>query len=361
MIGSRRIGRTIVAVLGAAVIGCGTVVAGAGIAEAAGPNEWGFALVENPVGPVTAGHWQEIVASPAPTASPHLLPGEEVVKFPRIGFAKNGVVAVTAITDQLAWCQAQSWGPSAGAEFVTTRCNRRGGVPVFVPFTIMFAARSGTLPGGLQYAYVVRSPLGAISSYNSKAMADTVITTGTGAWEVTLHGPGPATASGGVQVTAVSPNPRICDIAGSQATPSEQIIQVRCYNAAGVPTPSGWTLTYQRGRAITGARPARFAYTVNNQPLVSLYTPAPAGVNFNSLAAVNTVHNSAARDIVTMPRVGTLPNTVLVTAQTAGVIARVCNLNELWVTAAAVTVRDVVCYTTSGAMTPAESFTTYTS
>ena len=349
----------------AAGLGLGLAVAAATAAQAAVPNAWAFAYVRNPAGPVDATHWAESVASPTPTAA-SIGPGTEVVRFRNIGFVKGGVVHATAVTGRLAWCQAQGWRPLGGSEYVTVRCFRKGGVPGFVPFTVSFSQSSGKLPGGLSYAYVHYSTA-IVSSFNSKGLANTVTPAGPGSWLVRLHGPGPASPAGGIQVTAVNKKPRICDIAGWSRTPAQQIIKVKCYNPAGGPTATGWTLTYQRGRAITGTRPHFFGYTFNTKPLLAgPYAPTPAGVNFNSVGAVNTIQRAGlGESLVRFRRVGILPNTVLVTASTP--VARVCNLNTGWATTGSaaspgdVIVRDVVCYKLTGAMTPVRSMVTYSS
>lgn len=345
-------------------LGWGLAVAGAGIAQATVPNAWGFALVLHPSGPVDATHWAESVASPTPTAT-SAGPGVEIVRFKNIGFFKGGVVHVTAIIDEFAWCQAQSWRPLGGSEYVTVRCFVKGGAPAFVPFTVMFSESSGTIAGGLSYAYVHYSS-GVVSSFNSKGLANTVSPVSTGIWLVRLHGPGPAGPSGGIQVTAVNKKPRICDIGGRGQTPAGQIIKVDCYNTLGVPAATGWTLSYQRGRAITGARPHLFAYTVNTHPLVpGPYAPAPPAVNFNSAGGINTIQRAGlGQSLVKFPRVGLVPNTVFVTATAP--VARVCNLNTVWATTGGpagpgdVIVRDVTCYKALGTMTPTQSHVSYT-
>lgn len=359
MISVRRINRRLMAVLAALGAASGLVVAGAGLAEAAVPNAWGYALVESPSGPVVATHWAESVPSPVPVAIPGA-PGQVTVRFQGIGFFKGGVVHATAVTGQFAWCQAQQWRPLGGAELVTVRCYRKGGIPVFVPFTVTFTASSGTLPGGLAYAYVYDTGAGVASSFNSTGLPNTVTALSPGVWRARLSGPGPATASGGVQVTAVNATaPAICNIGGQAWTTTQQVIIVRCYNAGGVPHPSGWTLSYQRGRAITGTQPGHFAYTVNNTTLPT-YVPAPPGVNFNPAGGVNTISNGGPFALVRFPHVGFLPDVVFVSAFAP--VARICNLNTVWGTAAGnALVRDVVCYLPSGAAAPTESFTTYTS
>lgn len=141
---------------------------------------------------------------------------------------------------------------------------------------------------------------------------------------------------------------------------------MRCYSATGKPMKTGWNLSYQRGRAITGARPKLFAYTLNNKPLIAgPYAPVPPAVNVNTGGGTNTIRRSGLGEwLVSFPRVGMLPNTVLVTA--ASSVARVCNLNTVWATIFPpipppnVIVRDVVCYQVTGAMTPVKWFLSYT-
>ncbi len=364
---SRPLGRRLAATVAATGLGCGLAVAAAGTAQAA-PQAWAYALVLKPAvaGPVVVNHWKESTPSPTPSSTPGVV-GQVTVKFPSIGFFKQGVVHVTAVIDELAWCQAQNWRPLGGAELVTVRCYRKGGIPTFVPFTVMFTSSSGTLPGGLQYAYVHDATTGVVASYNSTGMPNSVSVLSTGVWKVTLRGPGPATHSGGIQVTAVDPTkPAICNVGGQKWTPTQQVIIVRCYNAAGIPQKTGWNLSYQRGRAITGAKPKLFAYTLNTMPTVpGPYSPAPGAINVNTGGGLNTIRRSGLGEwLVSLPRVGILPNTVFVTA--ASSVARVCNLNTVWATILPpippgnVIVRDVVCYKVTGAMDPVKWFLSYT-
>ena len=360
MISRRHMSRRLAAGLAAAGLACGLALGGAGAAPAAVPNYWAFALVQSASGPVTAGHWAESVPSPTPTATP-TAPGREVVRFPDIGFTKTGVVHVTAVIDEFAWCQAQGWRPLGGAELVMVQCYVQGGTPQFVPFTVTFGESSGTLPGGLKYAYLYHTPTGTVTSFNSAGLANAVTTTGTGVWQVRLHGLGPATPSGGVQVTAVNKaSPAICDVGATAQTTSEQVIQVRCYSKLGVPMKTGWTLSYQRGRAITGALPKFFGYTVYNK-LACPLVPAPPAVNFNSAGATNSIAcalPSPVNWLVKLPMIGVKPDTVLVTAEAP--TATVCNLNTVWATAGGdAIIRDVVCYRVPGSFATARWFLSY--
>lgn len=353
-------GRRLMMAAAAVISGLGLAGAAAGTAQAALPGAWGFALVQTPSGAAAAGHWAESVPSPPPVASPGS-PGQEVVRFAGIGI-KGGVVHATAVTDQFAWCQAQKWGPSGSTETVVVQCYLKGGVPGFVPFTVTFSASSGAVAGaGLLYAYVHDTNASVAASYNSAGGVNTVTTLSPGEWLVRLPGPGPAAQTGGLQVTAANPaKPAICDVASWAWTPGEQDVRVGCYDPVGAPQPSGWSLTYQNGRAVTGAAPARHAYTLNNQPLVAgPYAPAPPGINFSSAGGVNTVTRAGlAQSLVRFPLVGLKPDTVLVTAMDPG--AKVCNLNTVWATSGgSAVVRDVNCYLPSGAMDPTQSLVSY--
>jgi hypothetical protein len=84
-------------------------------------------------------------------------------------------------------------------------------------------------------------------------------------------------------------------------------------------------------------------------------------VNFNSLAGVNTVRTAGlGLRLVLFPRVGLMPDNVLVTAFNVG--PGFCNLLAPWATTAAgpqVIVRDVACYTAAGKLKNQASFVTY--
>jgi hypothetical protein len=344
----------------AVIAALGMAGAAAGTAQAALPDAWGFALVQAPSGAAVAGHWAESVPSPPPVATPGS-PGQEVIKFPGIG-AKGGVVHVTAVIDVMAWCQAQKWGPSGSTETVVVQCYRQGGQPSFVPFTVTFAASSGAVPGaGLGYAYVHDTNASIAASYNMAGGPNAVSSLGTGQWLVRLPGPGPAAQNGGLQVTAANPaKPAICDVAKWGWSTTEQDVVVRCYDPAGNPEASGWSLTYQNGRAITGAAPKLHAYTLNNQPLVAgPYAPAPAGISFSSAGGVNTVTRAGlALSLVRFPLVGLKPDTVVVSALDPG--PRVCNLLTVWATSGGgAVVRDVACYLPTGAQAPTQSLVSY--
>jgi hypothetical protein len=340
-------------------------VAVAGTAQAAIPDHWGFAFVNNPSVPGVpvlarqAGSWPSGVVHVKPGA-----PGQVFVRFPKIA-SSGGVVLVTAVTAQPAWCQAQKWGRSGSAEEVAVRCYLAGGAPVFVPFTVLYSQSSaGPVGPGRGYGYVHFSPPHVVAQFNSAGAVNTVAAVATGVWTVRLPGLGSAAPAGNVQVTAANAAvPAKCEVSHWHSAPGGQVIQVRCYDKVATPMKTGWTLTYQRGRAVTGKQPKRFAYTFDNKPLVpGPYAPAPAAVNFNSAGGVNTVRTAGGGlRLVTIPRAGALPDTVLVTTFGSG--GSFCNLQSPWFTSpgtAMVIVRDVACYTATGALKDTAALVTYT-
>jgi hypothetical protein len=365
---SAGITRRLAAGLAALCLGAGLATAVAGVAQAAVPDHWGFAFVNKPtVAGIPdlshqAGSW--------PSAfHVHVAPGvtgQVFVRFPRIA-SKGGVVHVTAVVASPVWCQAQKWGPSGPNEVVVVRCFKAGGAPTFAPFSVLYTKSSkGLFPAGRGYGYVHFTPgPGIVARFNSAGATNTVTPGATGVWVVAMPGLGSAARAGNVQVTAVNAaGPAKCQVSNWASSPARQLFRVRCYNGGTAPLKTGWTLTYQRGRAITGAQPKLFAYTFDNQPLLAgPYAPVPPAVNFNSASGVNNIRRAGTGlRLVQFPRVGVLPNTVLVTPFHIG--AGFCNLITLWATAASsasVIVRDVACYSPAGKPANHASLITYTS
>jgi hypothetical protein len=376
MSASRSLTRRLAAAIGAASLsltGLGAVVAlsAPGIATAAVPDQWGFAYVSKPAVPGTPDAQHQAGSWPGPfmvTTKPGVV-GQVIVRFPKIA-SKGGVVHVTADDGRAVWCQAQKWGPSGSDEIAIVRCFRASAgpaVPVFAPFTVMFTRSSkAPVPAGRAYGYVHFQPgPGVVARFNSAGAVNTVAAGPVGVWVVTMPGLGSAVQSGGVQVTAVDPaGPAKCELGGWAWSAGAQRFQVRCFNGMTTPLSSGWTLTYQRKRAVTGGQPKHFAYTLDNKPLIAgPYAPAPPSVNFNSVAAVNTIRSAGAGlRLVQFPSVGVLPNNVLVSAFKVG--PGFCNLVTLWATtfgAPNVIVRDVACYTAAGVLKSQPSLVTYMS
>ncbi|WP_204059721.1 hypothetical protein [Microbispora corallina] len=345
-----------------ALVAAGLAVpAGAG---AAVPDRWGFAFVDTTAGipdPARqAGSWP-------PGFSVQVSPGgvgEVLVKFPQIALSTGGVVHVTAAAAAPIWCQAEKWWAAGADEIVAVRCHKYGGVPTFTPFSIVFSSSSGPLPAPKAFGYVFWDGSAVAWQYNSALAVNTVTPTSTGVWTVLLPGLGSSTYAGNIQVTAVNSSvPARCKAAAWSPSPGAQKIQVRCHDATATPLDTGWTLTYQRERAITGAAipPKNFAYTFDNTPAnPGPYAPVPPGVNYNSQSGVNTVQTAGTGErLVLFPSVGVLPDDVQVTAYGPG--PEFCTLLTRWGTSGgAAVVRDVACWK-AGVLVDQPSMVTYTS
>lgn len=329
--------------------GLGTGAAGA---RAAVPDVWGFALVDTTSGvPSTAhqaGSWPPgFVVQVSPGAT-----GQVYVKFPQIGVPKGGVVHVTAVSPAAEWCQVQRWGQSGPDEVAVVQCYKYGGSPVWAHFSIVFSDSNGKLPAPQAFGYLYWNGASIVSHHNSAGAVNTVTPTGPGEWLVELPGLGSSTHAGNIQVTAVDPQqPARCKVAKWGAGLSGQTIVVRCHDRFDKPLNTGWTLTYHRERAVTGAAfpPKNFAYTFDNQPAAyGPYAPAPSGVNYNSQGTVNTVEFAGpGLRLVTFPKVGLSPDHVQVTAYGPG--PEFCNLLAPWTTYGGdAIVRDVACYLGAG-------------
>jgi hypothetical protein len=371
MSASRIIPRRLAAFLAVACLAAGLAVSFAGVAQAAVPDRWGFAFVSQPAVPGTPALAHQAGSWPAPFVV-HTTPGvvgQVFVRFPRIA-SKDGVVHVTAVTDERPiWCQVQKWGPSGADEIVAVRCFQASAgpaKPIFVPFTVMYATSSkAAFPAGRGYGYVHFQPgPGVVASFSSAGGTNTVTAGPVGIWIVRMPALGSAVQAGGVQVTAVNSNPAKCELAGWASAAGGQKFEIRCFNGMSTPLKTGWTLSYQRGRAITGAQPKLFAYTFDNKPLIAgPYAPAPP-VNFNSAGGVNSIRSAGSGlRLATFPHVGALPDNVLVTAFKTG--PGFCNLVTVWATTGAPTktvlVRDVACYTATGVLKSQASLVTYMS
>jgi hypothetical protein len=361
--------RRLVATAASAALVAGALISATGVAQAAVPDQWGFAYVSQPSVPGVpvlahqAGSW------PSPFVV-HTTPGvigQVFVTFPRIA-SRGGVVHVTAVTDERPiWCQVQKWRPAGVNEVVVVRCFEATAgppVPMFSAFTVTYSKSSkGPFPAGRGYGYVHYQPgSGVVARFNSVGGTNTVTPGPVGVWTVRMPGLGSAGRAGGVQVTAVNPAvPAKCELAGWASAPAGQAFLVRCFSGTTTPLKTAWTLTYQRGRAITGTQPNHFGYTFDNMPLiVGTYAPVPP-VNFNSLGGVNTVSGAGGGlRLVKFPRVGLLPDNVLVTGFKVG--PGFCNLITVWGTFGSnVIVRDVSCYTATGTLKNRASLVTYTS
>jgi hypothetical protein len=138
------------------------------------------------------------------------------------------------------------------------------------------------------------------------------------------------------------------------------VFDVRCHIGHASSVDTGWTLSYQRKTSIRGGQPDKFAYTFNNRtPLPESYTPAPAGINFNSESGLNTIAAlETGQRAAKLPQVGVLPDTALVTPLRP--ILGFCNLTGLWATQVPSASVRVGCFDARGSSVKRAWLLTYT-
>jgi hypothetical protein len=341
---ARTPGSLLRAVTAAVALACLAALGAAAPAGAAAPDAVGFVL------------WDGAATVPArtfPAATTVLtgLPGQYRVIFPGMA-ARGGVVHVTAVNQDPYWCQADGWGPSGADQVVGISCYKAGGGLAPSAFTAMFESSSGTVVPAAQgrFGYVDATATGAlVDQYNSAGAVNTVTHAGVGRWLVRLPGlttPGPI--DGSLQATAVSPNVGArCKIGRWRSSPAGgQQVLVLCFDAAGAPYDTRFTMSFQYERSLFAAAfpPKLFGYLWNAPPV------GPVSTNFDSITGPGTVTLMPAGpglSLITFPKLAGPPDTVQVTA--AGVGSEFCGLLTTWFHIGGDTVvRDVNCWTNAG-------------
>lgn len=331
-------------------------------AAAATPDRYGFAYLDTPTPPGAyvpdlSRQWS---GGPPVTVSPTGPVGMYQVRFPGQA-APAGVAHVTAVNRTGEWCMVENYGPSGADEIVNVRCYRPGGALANSRFAVLFSFSSGMVPAASgAYASLRSTPAGGVmATYNSLGPPNSIAWLSAGTYRATLPGVGAGAAlTGSVQVTAANGAvPARCKVINWTTTGAGQDVIVRCVNPAGVPTNTGWTLSYQHKRAINGglAPPTRYGYLFD-----TLGAPPPAAV-YNSLggAAVAGAAGTGLR-AVNFSLIGLQQDHMQVTAVGSG--PEYCTMAQPWLTSGGtVTLRYVICYTNTGALVTQPSLVTYMS
>lgn len=336
----------------------------AGPAAAATPDAYGFAYLDSPSQPIGSPYLPDpnhrFVSSGGPVTVTRNSTGFYTVLFAGIG-KPTGVAHVTAVGSSPVWCQILRYGMSGSDERIDIACVQVGWAVVDSQFTVMFTSSTTPPAGSGGYGYLLSNPIGAVlDSYNSVGGPNSISHGPPGEYKVFLSGLGASMIAGGLQVTAVnSAAPARCKVATWTVTPNGVSVLVRCFDAFGVLTDSGWTLSYQNQRAITAGvlPPSRFGYIYDTlgvlPPLTNFNTALGFGMN-------TAVPAGPGLRMVTFPSVGVLQDHVQVTA--VGPTGEWCGLLTLWGTFGGnAVVRDVVCFSVGGAMLTQPSLVTYTS
>jgi hypothetical protein len=324
-------------------------------ARAAVPDLSGFALYDGAA---------VVVAKTQPTGTTVSLlgaPNQYRIRFPGLA-AKGGVAHVTAVR-VAHWCQLIGYQPDGADEQVDIACYRAGGQPDPTAFTVQFSASSGPVAGTDRYGYLDVDAGGVpLVDYNSVGAPDSVVHNFTGVYRVQLSGlttPGPQ--AGSMQVTAVQPTaPVTCHPSDWTSVPTiGQVLTVRCFDAAGSPRDSGWTLTYHYKRALDGlVGPLLFPFGY------AWASPLGTGLtNYNAIGGLNpvTLVSTGVYEVV-LPNLATGPapprDGVQVTVYSPDVYF--CDLSSVWTVAGAdIDVAYVTCHSYLGGLANADFFLSY--
>ncbi|NMO20913.1 trypsin-like serine protease [Pyxidicoccus fallax] len=181
--------------------------------------------------------------------------GSYRVEMPGLG-QSNGNVQVTAYGGTANRCKVSSWGPSGTALHVYIACYTAAGAAADSYFVAQYYRAGAGNPQQGAYLWANQPSTASYTpsryySYNSRGGTNTVTRTGVGAYQANL--PGFTTIGGNVQVTAYGYGSHHCKVA-SWGT---NIVYVRCFDAAGNPADTYWTLRYtDRHVANSGQRGA---------------------------------------------------------------------------------------------------------
>jgi len=183
----------------------------------------------------------------------HSATGSYQVTLPGLGGA-GGTVKVSAFGGGTSSCKVGSWNTSGINELVRVFCQTPAGLPVDSKFTMTFHRSIGMLGSttgvGWKRGYVWADQPSSASytpspaySFNSAGGANSITRSGTGSYRVRFGGL--ATSRGHVQVTAYGPTSAgRCQLAGWSLSGSDQLVDVRCFDAAGVATDARYVVDF---------------------------------------------------------------------------------------------------------------------
>jgi hypothetical protein len=249
---------------------------------------WGYVSAERPT---TASYtpWErrQRNSTNASNSVVRTATGAYTVTFPNLGVT-GGTVNVTAIGSSYRNCKVNDWGHRYADLEVRVRCFDGGGIPTDALFSATFARPAGWL-AGRRFAYVwADRPTTALYSpdvryqYNSDGGVNNVTRTGSGRYQVQLPaigGPG-----GSANVTAWGPGSATCKLVNFAGRATDELVDVACHTAAGVPTDSKFTLTFHGDDGILGVptdATSPRAHVLADQPTSASYTPV-LSEQFNS-------------------------------------------------------------------------------
>jgi hypothetical protein len=241
---------------------------------------------------------------------------------------QSGTALATALGSAGEHCTVSAWSSNGTPDTtVTVRCYSAAGAPADTQFDAAYIRpTSSPRPFAYLWANDEMNPSYTPSTFhqfNSSGGVNTITRSGVGNYTVTLAGL--ASDGGTVKVTAFNAAANWCKIEWWAPSGANEQVEVRCFDTAGAPVDSKFTLVFADGQSILSNGNASGYVASTNPTPAGTYTP-PAATNYNSTGPLNTVtRNSTGSYTVTMPGLGSqtpgiLPTdrgTVHVTATTA--------------------------------------------
>jgi hypothetical protein len=259
----------------------------------------------------------------------------------------NGNVQVTAYGGTSNRCKVSGWGPNGTTQSLFVRCYTAAGVAADSYFVAQYyRAGAGNAEQG---AYLwADQPTSAsytpsrFYSYNSRGGTNTVTRSGVGAYQASL--PGFTTVGGNVQVTAYGSTTHHCKVAGWGLN----IVNVRCFDAAGNPADTFWTLRYTDRHVANSGQ--RGAYAWLSDATSASHTPSPTYQWHSAGSTLTATRSGTGTYAITIPGLAAFDRTsALVTAYGFG--GEHCNVSSWFTALSGGTQVNVQCWSAAGALT----------
>jgi hypothetical protein len=186
------------------------------------------------------------------------------------GFVDGGNVQITAVGASGEYCKVASWTPDS----VDVRCFAASGLAADARFTALYLKATSTpspayawanQPSAASYtpsAFYSHNPRGGITATRS----------GPGVYQMTWTGYALVSGGGHPQVTAYGGTNERCQIAAWGG----DSVSVRCFDSAGDPADSQYSVLYARPFAIDDVPYDGIAYAWANDAIAASYTPNAA-------------------------------------------------------------------------------------
>jgi hypothetical protein len=202
-----------------------------------------FAYVWAYTGSGTLGGYYQFNSTGAANSITNPATGSYLVSLPGLG-GPGGAVEVTAYGGGNASCKVGYWTYSGTTENVNVLCQTPAGAPVNSAFTMTFNRGIGLLGASTGLGWKVGYAWAGLGSYsyNSSGGLNSISTSGTGVYQLTL--PGLATSRGHVEVQAYGGGTARCKVSSWGTSGANEVINIRCFDATGLPVNTPYEVEF---------------------------------------------------------------------------------------------------------------------